>query len=45
MFEYAQTMVVNEKIIVSITDVCLVNLYSKQIRKKIATDNADKNGP
>ena len=44
VLEYAQIIVEKASTNESIIEVCRVNLYSKQIRKKIPTENAKKNG-
>ena len=44
VLEYAQIIVVKASRSESIIEFCRVNLCSKQIRKKIPTDNAKKNG-
>ena len=44
VLEYAQITVEKASTNESIIEVCRVNLYSKQIRKKIPTDHAKKNG-
>ena len=44
VLEYAQIIVEKASTKESIIEFCLVNLYSKQIRKKIPTDHAKKNG-
>ena len=43
--EYAQIIVEKASTKESIIEFCRVNLYSKQTRKKIPTDNAKKSGP
>ena len=42
--EYAQIIVEKASTNESIIEFCRVNLCSKQTRKKIAADNAEKNG-
>ena len=44
VLEYAQIIVEKASRKESIIEFCRVNLCSKQIRKKIPTDNAKKNG-
>ena len=44
VLEYAQIIVEKASRKESIIEFCRVNLCSKQIRKKIPTDNAEKNG-
>ena len=44
VLEYAQIIVEKASRKESIIEFCRVNLCSKQIRKKIAADNAEKNG-
>ena len=43
--EYAQIIVEKASTNESIIEFCRVNLCSKQTRKKIPTDNAEKSGP
>ena len=44
VLEYAQIIVEKASTKESIIEFCRVNLCSKQTRKKIAADNAEKNG-